>query len=237
MHATLTIIAPLPYNRKPARPALCLPTCLTLHLPSIHTPLRRPQEDLNVDDAFATIARNALKNETEEELYIPGEGGAGLIYHWLSLGAFESAELRGRGLLSCGGHVLRFGDEQELHLWASAVSREVPHLLPWRGVVQRLAAPLPTRPRQGFWQLMPATSTDRPSLQRRWMSIPQPPPAGSRRAAAERATMLCGSAAAPQQWRQHDTRVRLRPRRNGLEVSQHRRAVAQLGRRAAPTHA
>lgn len=30
------------------------------------------QEDLNVDDAFATIARNALKNETEEELYIPG---------------------------------------------------------------------------------------------------------------------------------------------------------------------
>lgn len=30
-----------------------------------------PQEDLNVDDAFATIARNALKNESEEELYIP----------------------------------------------------------------------------------------------------------------------------------------------------------------------
>ncbi len=25
-----------------------------------------------MDDAFATIARNALKNETEEELYIPG---------------------------------------------------------------------------------------------------------------------------------------------------------------------
>jgi Ras-related protein Rab-7A len=24
-----------------------------------------------VDDAFATIARNALKNESEEELYIP----------------------------------------------------------------------------------------------------------------------------------------------------------------------
>ena len=31
-----------------------------------------PQEDVNVDEAFATIARNALKNETEEELYIPG---------------------------------------------------------------------------------------------------------------------------------------------------------------------
>ncbi len=29
------------------------------------------QEDLNVDDAFQTIARNALKNEAEEELYIP----------------------------------------------------------------------------------------------------------------------------------------------------------------------
>lgn len=29
------------------------------------------KEDLNVDDAFATIARNALKNESEEELYIP----------------------------------------------------------------------------------------------------------------------------------------------------------------------
>jgi GTPase SAR1 family protein len=33
--------------------------------------LAPPQEDLNVDDAFATIARNALKNESEEELYIP----------------------------------------------------------------------------------------------------------------------------------------------------------------------
>jgi Ras-related protein Rab-7A len=30
-----------------------------------------PQEDLNVDEAFQTIARNALKNEAEEELYIP----------------------------------------------------------------------------------------------------------------------------------------------------------------------
>lgn len=29
------------------------------------------QEDLNVDDAFQTIARNALRNEAEEELYIP----------------------------------------------------------------------------------------------------------------------------------------------------------------------
>ena len=29
------------------------------------------QEDLNVDEAFQTIARNALKNEAEEELYIP----------------------------------------------------------------------------------------------------------------------------------------------------------------------
>lgn len=96
-----------------------------------------------MDDAFATIARNALKNETEEELYIPGEGGAGLIYHWLSLGAFESAELRGRGPLSWGGHTMRFGDRRELHLCAGAVSREVPHLLAWRGVVQRLAAPLP----------------------------------------------------------------------------------------------
>ena len=33
--------------------------------------LPAPQEDLNVDDAFQTIARNALKNESEEELYIP----------------------------------------------------------------------------------------------------------------------------------------------------------------------
>jgi Ras-related protein Rab-7A len=30
-----------------------------------------PQEDLNVDEAFQTIARNALKNEAEEELYVP----------------------------------------------------------------------------------------------------------------------------------------------------------------------
>ena len=29
------------------------------------------KEDLNVDDAFQTIARNALRNEAEEELYIP----------------------------------------------------------------------------------------------------------------------------------------------------------------------
>lgn len=29
------------------------------------------KEDINVDAAFQTIARNALKNETEEELYIP----------------------------------------------------------------------------------------------------------------------------------------------------------------------
>eukprot|EP00884_Botryococcus_braunii_P001115 jgi/Botrbrau1/11003/Bobra.101_1s0001.1 len=29
------------------------------------------KEDINVDDAFQCIARNALKNETEEELYIP----------------------------------------------------------------------------------------------------------------------------------------------------------------------
>lgn len=29
------------------------------------------KEDLNVDAAFQTIARNALKNETEEELYMP----------------------------------------------------------------------------------------------------------------------------------------------------------------------
>lgn len=36
--------------------------------PALPSPV---QEDLNVDDAFQTIARNALKNEAEEELYIP----------------------------------------------------------------------------------------------------------------------------------------------------------------------
>lgn len=30
-----------------------------------------PQEDVNVDDAFATIARNALRNEAEEEPFVP----------------------------------------------------------------------------------------------------------------------------------------------------------------------
>jgi Ras-related protein Rab-7A len=29
------------------------------------------KEDINVDAAFQTIARNALKNEAEEELYVP----------------------------------------------------------------------------------------------------------------------------------------------------------------------
>ena len=29
------------------------------------------KEDVNVDAAFQCIARNALKNETEEELYLP----------------------------------------------------------------------------------------------------------------------------------------------------------------------
>ena len=37
--------------------------CPALSLPSV-----LPQEDVNVDEAFQTIARNALKNETEEEL-------------------------------------------------------------------------------------------------------------------------------------------------------------------------
>ena len=43
-------------------PAACPPTVVAFC---------RPQEDLNVDEAFQTIARNALKNEAEEELYIP----------------------------------------------------------------------------------------------------------------------------------------------------------------------
>ena len=34
-------------------------------------PCRPPQEDLNVDDAFAAIARNALRNEAEEEPFVP----------------------------------------------------------------------------------------------------------------------------------------------------------------------
>ena len=29
------------------------------------------KEDLNVDSAFRTVARNALSNEAEEELYVP----------------------------------------------------------------------------------------------------------------------------------------------------------------------
>lgn len=40
------------------------------------------KEDLNVDSAFVCIARNALKNETEEELYVPQPSA--YTYHALS---------------------------------------------------------------------------------------------------------------------------------------------------------
>ena len=35
------------------------------------------KEDVNVEEAFACIARNALKNEAEEEVYLPRHRGRG----------------------------------------------------------------------------------------------------------------------------------------------------------------
>ena len=52
-------------------PCCCFCPSTAALLSNALPPCRLPQEDLNVDDAFAAIARNALRNEAEEEPFVP----------------------------------------------------------------------------------------------------------------------------------------------------------------------